>query len=101
MAKAFTEAEIDFEGLSRELSGLAPPKVTMEEVLGRLRKTMLEQKAKGVTVEQMREVLQGRGINVGVRKLRSFLERGEMGPGGRPAGISPARIEKSESGTDF
>lgn len=98
MAREFTEAEIDFEGLTKELSRLVPPKVTMEQILGRLRETMLEQKAKGVTVAQMREVLAARGINVGERKLRNFLETGELGRGGRPAGVAPARAETAEGG---
>ena len=101
MAKAFTEAEIDFEGLEKELSRLVPPKVTMEQLLGRLRDTMLEQKAKGVTVAQMRDVLAGRGINVSERKLRYFLDTGELGTGRRPAGLAPASSEKMPDSDDF
>lgn len=96
MAKEFTEAEIDFEGLTKEMSRLVPPKVTMEQILDRLRETMLEQKAKGVTVAQMREVLGARSINVSERKLRNFLETGELGGGRRPAGVAPARAESTE-----
>ena len=101
MAKAFTEAEIDFEGLTKDLSRLVPPKVTMEELLGRLRDTMLEQKAKGVTVAQMRDVLKERGINVSERKLRSFLETGKLGTGRRPAGLAPVRSEQVPDSDDF
>ena len=53
MARDFTEAEVDFEGLTKELSRLVPPKVTLEEILARLRDTMREQQAKGVTLKQM------------------------------------------------
>lgn len=101
MAREFTEAEIDFEGLTKELSRLVPPKVTLEEILGRLRDTMLEQKAKGVTVKQMCEVLKGRGINVSERKLRSVLETGELGPGRKPAGLSTGSGGAREGGDDF
>ena len=99
MAKEFTEAEIDFEGVAKELARLVPPKVTLVEVLGRLRETMLEQKAKGVTLKQIHAVLEGRGINLSERKLRSFLETGELGPGRRPAGIA-AMVAPAEGGGD-
>lgn len=100
MAKEFVEAEIDFEGVTRDLSRLAPPKVTMEQILGRLRETLLEQKAKGVTVKQMCDVLQGHAINVSERRLRNFIETGELGRGGRPAGVAPDRAKLPEAG-DF
>ena len=101
MGKEFTEAEIDFEGVTKELARLVPPKVTLVEVLGRLRETMLEQKAKGVTLKQMRAVLEGRGINVSERKLRSFLETGELGPGRKPAGIAATTTPDEGGGDKF
>ena len=101
MAREFTEAEIDFDGVARELSRLVPPRVTLAEVLGRLRETMLEQKAKGVTVKQMRAVLEGRGINVSERKLRVFLETGELGPGRKPAGIVTTEATGHSGGDQF
>ena len=51
MARQFTEAEIDFDGVAGDLSRLVPPKVTLEEILGRLREVMLERKDKGVNGE--------------------------------------------------
>ena len=101
MAKEFTEAEIDFEGVIKELARLVPPKVTLVELLERLRETMLEQKAKGVTLKQMRAVLEGRGINVSERKLRLFLETGELGPGRPPAGIAAMRTPEEGGGDKF
>ena len=100
VATEFIEAEIDFDGVAKELAKLAPPKVTLEQVLGRLRDTMLEQKAKGVTLKQMLAVLEGRGISVSERKLRTFLETGEMGPGRKPAGIARAAAAPAEGGGD-
>ena len=101
MAKEFTEAGIDFEGVTKELGRLVPPKVTLAEVLGRLREAMLEQKAKGVTVKQMRVVLAARGINLSERKLRLFLETGELGPGRTPAGIARAAAADEGGGDKF
>ena len=101
MARQFTEAEIDFEGVAKDLSRLVPPKVTLEEILGRLRDVMLEQKAKGVTVKQMVRVLEERGINVSERKLRTFLETGELGPGRKPAGLAASPAPASQGGDEF
>lgn len=101
MARQFTEAEIDFDGVARDISRLVPPKVTLEEVLGRLRDVMLEQKAKGVTVKQMVQVLEERGINVSERKLRTFLETGRLGPGRKPAGLAPPTASAGEGGAQF
>ena len=101
MAKEFREAEVDFAGLEGDLSRLVPPKVTLAQILGRLRETMLEQHAKGVTVKQMQEVLTGRGINVSERRLRRFLETGELGGGGRLAGVSADTAASSDNGDEF
>ena len=101
MAKEFTEAEIDFEGLAKELSRLVPPKVTLQEILGRLRDTMLEQQAKGVTLKQMCGVLKARGINVSERRLRSVLETGRLGRGPQPSGLSTASPETEQSQDEF
>ena len=101
MAREFTEAEVDFEGLTKDLTRLVPPKVTLEDIVERLRETMLEQKARGVTLKQMQEVLKARGINIGERKLRSLLEKGELGPGRKPAGLSTASSVQSEAGDEF
>ena len=90
MATEFIEAEIDFDGVAKEIGKLSPAKVSLEQVLTRFRDTMLEQRAKGVTLKQMIAVLEGRGITVGERKLRVFLETGEMGPGRRSSGIAKA-----------
>ena len=100
MAKEFIEAEVDFEGVAKDLSKLVPPKVTMEQILGRLRDTLLEQKAKGVTVKQMCDVLKEHAINVSERKLRYFIETGELGPGRPPAGVAPDRAKLPE-GREF
>ena len=101
MARQFTEAEIDFDGVAGDLSRLVPPKVTLEEILGRLREVMLERKDKGVTVRQMVKVLDKRGINVSERKLRTFLETGQLGPGRKPAAIAPPPAPAGEAGDEF
>ena len=52
-AKRFNEADIDFDAIGGELAKLVPPKLSLADVLDRLRKRLVEQQAKGVTVAQM------------------------------------------------
>ena len=61
-AKRFNEADIDFDAIDGELAKLVPPKLSLTDVLDRLRKRLVEQQAKGVTVAQMHEVLKSGGI---------------------------------------
>ena len=49
-----------------------------------LRDRLLEQRAKGVTVAQMHGVLKERGIEIGERSLKVFLDKGEL-PGRKAA----------------
>ena len=76
-AKRFNETDIDFEAIDGELAKLVPPKLSLKDVLDRLRGRMVEQQAKGVTVAQMHEVLKAQGIQIGERSLKVFLEKGE------------------------
>ena len=74
-AKRFNEADIDFDAMDGELAKLVPPKLSLTDVLDRLRKRLVEQQAKGVTVAQMHEVLKSGGIDITERSLRTFLTR--------------------------
>ena len=56
-AKRFNEADIDFDAIDGELAKLVSPKLSLPDVLDRLRKRLVEQQAKGVAVAQMHEVL--------------------------------------------
>ena len=75
VARRFNEADVDFEAIDGDLAKLAPPKLTLKDVLDRLRERMLEQRAKGVTVAQIHEVLTARGIEIGERSLKAFLDK--------------------------
>ena len=81
-ARRFNETDIDFEAIDADLAKLEPPKLSLKEVLDRLRDRLLEQQARGVTVAQMHAVLKARGIEMGERSLKVFLEKGEV-PGRR------------------
>ena len=50
----------------------------IDNVLDRLRERMLEQRAMGVTMAQMHEVLKARGIEIGERSPKTFLDKGEL-----------------------
>ena len=65
VARRFNEADIDFGAIEADLAKLAPPKLSLKDVLDRLRERMLEQRAKGVTVAQMHELLNVRGVEIG------------------------------------
>ncbi len=87
---SFIAEEIDFEGIEKSMGALEPPKLRLEEVLRRVRDKMIESRKRGVTVEQLAETLREKGIEVGVRNLNHFIEKGEL-LGGRPKrGSSPA-----------
>ena len=72
-ARRFNEGDIDFEAIDADLAKMAAPKLSLRDVLDRLRARLLEQRAKGVTVTQMHEVLNARGIEIGERSLKVFL----------------------------
>ena len=77
-ARRFNEGDIDFVAIDADLGKLVPPKLSLKDILGRLRDRLMEQRAKGVTVAQMHEVLKERGIKIGQRSLKRFLEKGEL-----------------------
>ncbi len=96
VARRFNESDIDFEAIDADLAKLAPPKLSLKDVLDRLRERMLEQRAKGVTVAQMHEVLKARGIEIGERSLKTFLDKGEL-PGRKArAAVQTAMAEPGQ-----
>ena len=97
VARRFNESDIDFEAIDADLAKLAPPKLSLKDVLDRLRERMLEQRAKGVTVTQMHEVLKAGGIEIGERSLKTFLDKGEL-PGRKAR--TAAQAAMAEPGKD-
>ena len=96
-ARRFNEADIDFDAMDGELAKLVPPKLSLADVLDRLRKRLVEQQTKGVTVAQMHEVLKSGGIDITERSPRTFLDKGVL-PGRKVA--EAARAMVSEEGSD-
>ena len=97
-ARRFNEGDIDFEAIDADLAKLAPAKMSLKDVLDRLRSRLLEQRAKGVTVAQMHEVLKARGIELGERSLKVFLDKGELP--GRKVAASVAKAALPEPDGD-
>ena len=96
--RRYNEWDIDFEAIDADLAKLAPPTLSLKEVLDRLRDRLLEQQAKGVTVAQMHEVLTARGIHLGERSLKVFLEKGVL-PGRRARTVA-TQAAGAEPGED-
>ena len=90
VARCYNESDIDFEAIDADLAKLVPPKLGLKDVLDRLRSRLLEQRAKGVTVSQMHEVLKERDIEIGERSLKAFLDKGEL-PGRKAAKVGLRR----------
>ena len=86
-AKRFNEADIDFDAIDGELAKFVPLKLSLADVLDRLRKRLIKLQAKGVTVAQMHEVLKSGGIDITERSLRKFLDKGVL-PGRRQGRIA-------------
>ena len=98
VVRRYNESDIDFDAIDADLAKLAPPKLSLKDVLDRLRERMLEQQARGVTVAQMHEVLKARGIEMGERSLKAFLDKGELP--GRKAAKAAAQIGGGDSEGD-
>ena len=98
VARRYNEWDIDFDAIDADLAKLVPPSLSLKDVLDRLRGRLLEQQAKGVTVAQMHEVLTARGIHLGERSLKVFLEKGEL-PGRRAKAVA-ARAVGADPGAD-
>ena len=94
-AKRFNEADIDFDAIAGELAKLVPPKLSLADVLDRLRKRLVEQQAKGVTVVQMHEVLKSGGIDITERSLRTFLTKNVL-PGRKVAEAARAMVSEED-----
>lgn len=90
--RSFNEVDVDFAGIEEDLEGLPTPRITLGDVLDRLRPKMLEQRKRGVTVGQCREVLRKRGIEIGERSLGKFLETGRL-PGRKAAAAADSEMQ--------
>ena len=74
----FNKSALNFEEIEAKLGKIEPPKLTLAEVMDRLRDKLKAQQARGVTVAQLREVLKGYGIELGEKTLHKYLETGEL-----------------------
>ncbi len=99
VGRSFNEADIDFDAIAGDLAKLRPPRLTLEDVLERVRGPMLEKRRQGVSLAQIREVLKSRGVEVGERSLKSYLEKGEL-PRPRTGGTRRASTAAPAAGSE-
>ncbi len=97
--RSFNEADIDFGAIAGDLAKLRPPRLTLEDVLERVREPMLEKRRQGVSIAQIREVLKARGVEIGERSLKSYLEKGEL-PRPRASGARRPEAASSAAGSE-
>ena len=100
VVRRYNESDIDFDAIDADLAKLAPPKLSLKDVLDRLRERMIEQRSRGVTVAQMHEVLKARGIEMGERSLKTFLDKGEL-PGRKAAKVAAQIGDGDSEGEPF
>ena len=90
MPKTYVERHIDFAAIETEMAEIEPRKITLAEVLGRLAPQIHAMHKRGVTVEQIRDVLKRHKIQASITALNQVIE-------GRSEPPVPARSASSPS----
>ena len=75
---SFSEATVDFGKMETELGKLEAPVLTLRQILDRLDPKLREMQARGVTTEQMREVLKENGVDIGEQRFRAYIKTGKL-----------------------
>ena len=74
--RRYKEVEIDWEGIADDLKSARPRQLTEKEALERIANDLLEQHRRGITAEQMAEILGRRGLAVEADRVREVLREG-------------------------
>ena len=78
--RRYKEVDIDWSGISEDLARARPKQISEKEALERIAEELVAQHRRGITAEQMAEILGRRGLAVDVGKvsevLRDFGSRG-------------------------
>ena len=90
--RTFNEVDVDFGAIEAALEKLPTPTITLGDVLERLRPSLVEQRKRGVSIGQMREVLKGYGVEIGERSLKRFVETGVL-PGRKRAAVGEGEMQ--------
>ena len=71
--RRYKEVEIDWEGIADDLKSARPRQLTEKEALERIADELVEQHRRGITAEQMAEILARRGLAVEADRVREVL----------------------------
>ena len=96
MPKTYVERHIDFAAIEADMAEIEPRKITTAEVLERLTPQIQAMHRRGVTAEQIRDVLKRHKIQASITALNQVIE-------GRSETPAPARRASapSQSVMDF
>lgn len=72
-ARRYKEFEIDWDGISADLSRARPRQISEKEALERIADDLVAQHRRGITAEQMAEILGKRGLAVDADRVREVL----------------------------
>ena len=72
-SRRYKEVEIDWEGIVDDLKSARPRQLTEKEALERIADELVEQHRRGITAEQMAEILGRRGLTVEADRVREVL----------------------------
>ena len=72
-SRRYKEVEIDWEGIADDLKSARPRQLTEKEALERIADELVEQHRRGITAEQMAEILARRGLAVEADRVREVL----------------------------
>lgn len=85
-SRRYREIDIDWEGIADDLKSARPRQLSEREALERVAEELVEQHRRGITAEQMAEILGKRGLVVKVDQVREVLrEFGDRGDSDKAA----------------
>ena len=72
-SRRYKEIDIDWEGIADDLKSARPRQLSEREALERIADDLVEQHRRGITAEQMAEILGKRGLVVAADRVREVL----------------------------
>ncbi|MCY4607889.1 MAG: hypothetical protein OXD40_04740 [bacterium] len=70
----YVETHLDFGAIADDLGAIEPPKITLRQILERIRPQLELSRKRGATYEQMSKTLKAHGIVASARAIREFME---------------------------
>lgn len=109
MPRTYREDSIDFAALEADIGALEPPRLTVQDLLDRVRPKLETMHKRGVQPEQMADALKKHGISVDPRKLANYIRTGSLvrsarkasKPAPRPQAAAPAGDTEAPATQDW